>query len=143
MNVTATEFDVCVSISDFVVYTDPNSGIFVPQPSLLTVFDELGLVVSPQDLYERYFANEKLGAGSVEIYRSAKHAGAVAAFDLYRDKFEQLDLVAFSVACGTEALPAVASNLRAFFDCASCQIALQQVNHSERLRKLLDAAVAA
>ena len=67
MTVTATEFDVCVSISDFVVYTDPSSGIFVPQPSLLTVFDELGLTVGPKDLYERYFANEKLEIGRAHV----------------------------------------------------------------------------
>lgn len=140
MIVAGTEFDVCVSISDFVIYPDENSDNSISQPTLLAVFDELGLAVSPRDLYARYFANEQLGTGSVEIYKSQMHAETVVAFNLYRDKFEQLDLVSFSLACSTETLPLVAARLRAFFDGAEYQIALQQVSHSSRLRKMLDAS---
>ncbi|MBV6851338.1 hypothetical protein [Xanthomonas euvesicatoria] len=140
MTIVGTEFDVCVSISDFIIYPDENSEKSISQPTLLAVFDELGLAISPRDLYAHYFANEKLGTGRVQIYKSHMHAETVVAFDLYRDKFEQLDLVSFSLACSTENLPLVAAKLRAFFDCAEYQIALQQVSHSSRLRKMLDAS---
>jgi hypothetical protein len=136
--VLAREFDVCVSMNDFVSWPDGNDGEFVANVDLQGVIGALGIDLDIGDLYVRYFKNTQLGSGDVHVFRSPANESNIFVVDLYRELTEQLDLVAFSIRCDETCCQTVLKHLRQFFDRASCQVAFEQLGYSQRLRARLD-----
>lgn len=62
----------------------------------------------------------------------------VFAVYLYRDPTDQMDIVTLAVGCEAYGLPIVRTQLRAFFDAASCQVHYEEASYSARLRRMTD-----
>ena len=136
--VSAREFDLCTSMSDFVIWPTDDADSFVANSDLHAAFHALGLNIDPRKLYLQYFNETPIGSGETHIYWGASQE-CVLSVNFHREETEQLDLVAFSIRSDERSLQQVREYLLRFFNQASCQIAFQQLSFSTRLRSSLDA----
>lgn len=133
-----TDFCLAVSITDLLTWRGDGDRDFSENPALKAVLKALGITLDLQTLYAAYFEQTTVGSGDVHVYRSTKDSKNVFAVDLYRDSFDQMDLVTLAVECDEHCLPVVRSQLRAFFDAASCQVHYEEASYSARLRRMID-----
>ncbi|WP_092295553.1 hypothetical protein [Pseudomonas sp. NFIX28] len=132
--ICANEFDICVSMPDFVTWAEDEH---IPNADLAVALKAMGIALNITELYDTYFDDTPVGAGDVHIYPSAENESFLV-MDLYRDLTDQLDIVSFSLRVDQSALYLALPHLRRFFDAAECQIAFRQSSHSQQLRSLID-----
>lgn len=136
--IPARDFSLAVSMSDFVVWLGDGDNDFSENEALRAVLKGLGITVDLRVLHATYFHSTLVGSGNVYVYRSDKNSKNVFAIDLYRDLTDQMDIVSFAVGCDEHCLSVVRSNLRKFFDEASCQVHYEEASYSSRLRHMID-----
>lgn len=132
--VCANEFDICVSMSDLVSWTEDEHS---PNADLAAALRAAGIELDIAKLYDCYFESTPMGAGDVHVYSCAVNESLLV-IDLYRDLTEQLDLITASLRIDKARLNLTLPPLRRFFDAAECQVLFSQSSHSQRLRSLLD-----
>ena len=132
--ICANEFDICVSMPDFITWTE---DMHIPNADLSAALSAMGIALNITDLYDAYFDDTPVGTGDVHIYPSDKNKSFLI-IDLYRDPTDQLDIVTISLKIESELLTLVLPHLRRFFDAAECQVAFRQSSHSQQLRSLMD-----
>lgn len=132
--ICANEFDICVSMPDFVTWAQDGP---VPNADLAAALNTLGIALDIGKLYTSYFDDTPVGAGDVHIYPGTESASLLV-IDLYRDPTDQLDIVSISLKIEPRLLLLALPHLRGFFDAAECQVAFRQSSHSQQLRALID-----
>ncbi|MGE7956002.1 hypothetical protein ACQKQA_05260 [Pseudomonas sp. NPDC089530] len=131
----AKEFDICVSMSDFVTWIGESK---TPNSDLQAVLAILDIPADILGLHNLYFAHAYNGTGDVHIYHARNDGGSVLAINLYRDLTDQQDLTLLSLRVESSRYDLVLAHLRSFFDNAPVQIAFEHLSHSLRLREMLD-----
>jgi hypothetical protein len=137
-DIKARDFCLAVSVTDLLTWEGSGDGDPSENEALKTVLKALGITVELRAVYADYFDQTTVGSGDVHVYRPTKDSKNVFAVDLYRDSFDQMDLVTLAVGCDAHCLPVVRSQLRAFFDAASCQVHYEEASYSARLRRMID-----
>lgn len=132
--ICANEFDICVSMPDFVTWAEDEH---LPNADLAAALKCMGIALDIIELYTRYFDATPVGTGDVHIYPGTESASLLV-IDLYRDPTDQLDIVSVSLKIEPAAMPLALPHLRGFFDAAECQVAFRQSSHSQQLRSLID-----
>ncbi|WP_047304861.1 hypothetical protein [Pseudomonas fluorescens] len=132
--ICANEFDICVSMPDFVTWAEDRH---LPNADLAAALSTLGIALDINQLYTRYFDDTPVGTGDVHVYPSTG-SQSLLVIDLYRDPTDQLDIVSVSLKIEPALLPLALPLLRGFFDAAECQVAFRQSSHSQQLRSLID-----
>ncbi len=132
--IIANEFDICVSISDLVSWTEDEH---FPNPDLEAVLNAAGIEIDVAKMYDDYFEDTPVGAGDVHVYSSVLNESFLV-IDLYRDLTEQLDVVTASLKIDKSLLNFALPSLRRFFDSAECQVTFAQSSHSRQLHSLID-----
>ncbi|NBF03974.1 hypothetical protein GV819_16900 [Pseudomonas sp. Fl5BN2] len=132
--ICANEFDICISMPDFVTWIEDEH---IPNADLAAALNVMGIMLNITELYDAYFDDTPVGAGDVHIYPSTENESFLV-IDLYRDPTDQLDIVTASLKIEPAVLHLTLPHLRAFFDGAECQVALRQSSHSQQLRSLID-----
>jgi hypothetical protein len=137
MNIQSADFSVAVSISDFVAWTGEGDADYIGNPFLVQVLNLLAIPVDPPTFYEKYFEFPIVGRGDVLYFRSTINGESVFAVNLYRDVYEQLDIVTFGIRTKKNAL-GVRVALRAFFDSARYQIRYEEGEILNSVSSLID-----
>ncbi|AZC26760.1 MULTISPECIES: hypothetical protein [Pseudomonas] len=132
--ICANEFDICISMPDFVTWNDDQSA---PNTDLVAALQAMGIVLDITGLHDVYFNETSVGTGDVHVYPCGKYQ-SVLVIDMYRELSDQLDIVSLSLQVEPAILDRVLPHLRRFFDAAECQVAFRQSSHSQQLRTLLD-----
>ena len=136
--IQARDFCLAVSITDLLAWRGDGDSAPSEHKALKNVLNALGVPVDLRALYAAYVDQTTVGSGDVQVYRPTKDSKNVFAVDLYRDSSDQMDLVTLAVGCDAHCLPVVRSQLRAFFDAASCQVHYEEASFSARLRRMID-----
>lgn len=132
--VYANEFDICVSMSDLVSWTEDEQ---FPNADLKAALSAAGIELDVAKLHDFYFDSTPIGAGDVHVCSSAANESTVA-IDLYRELTDQLDLIVVCLKIDKALLNIALPLLRRFFDAAECQVLFSETNHSTRFRSLTD-----
>lgn len=136
--IQAHDFCLAVSVPDLLTWHGDGESEPSENEVLKTVLKALGVTLDLRTLHAAYFEQTAVGRGDVYVYRSTRDSKNVFAVDLYRDLSDQMDLVTLAVGCEAHCLPIVRSQLRAFFDAASCQVHYEEASYSARLRRMID-----
>lgn len=135
--VPATEFEICVSMGDFVSWTVEDKP--VPNPDLQAVFDALGVKIEILSIHHDYFDDAyRAGRGDVHVYPVKGDPDTVVVLDLYSDPHDQLDLVSLLMRCKPSSVTEIARLVSVFFNGASAQVHTSQQSVSIRLRRSID-----
>ncbi|RYG15374.1 MAG: hypothetical protein EOO07_15565 [Chitinophagaceae bacterium] len=134
----AREFNVYVSINDFVLTTGSNGDEYIANHYLEKALNELGVSVDICSLYFQYFNEIEIGKGNVYLYTNSNEPENIFVIDMYRELTDQLDIVSFSVRCSDKRYPKVSTHLRNFFEGAMVQGGLEQLSRSSRLHTLIN-----
>lgn len=135
--VLAAEFEICVSMADFVRWTAEDAP--VANADLQAVFDVLRVRIEILRIHREYFDDaHRSGRGDVHVYAAEDDPDTVVALDLYSDPHDQLDLVNLYMRCKPSSATEVAQLVSVFFNRASAQIHASQQSVSTRLRKAID-----
>ena len=134
----AREFNICVSMCDFVSSGGSNGEEYTPNTHLKQALDELGVSADICNLYFQYFNEIEVGEGNVYFYTNSSEPENIFVIDMYRELTDQLDIVSFSVRCSNKLCHQISRHLRSFFESASIQVGLEQLSHSSRLRTLIN-----
>lgn len=132
--ICANEFDICVSMPDFVEWVEDQH---TPNADLEAALNAMGIALDITELYNTYFDDTTVGEGDLHLYASAENESFLV-INLYRDLDDQLDIVTASLKVEPCLLPLALPHLRRFFDAAECQVAFRQSSHSQQLRSLID-----
>jgi hypothetical protein len=137
--IAATEFAICVSMSDVVIWPDESSDITEPSPRLQAVFELLGVNINLVSLHHDYFHNRfRAGSGNIHIYERNEDPNTVIAIDLYNEPTDQMDLIHIYIRCNKSITEKVAILASYFFNSASTQVMLSQQCISKNLRDAID-----
>lgn len=110
---------------------------FVANPLLVHVLDLLAVRVDPSRIYRKYFDEIAVGAGDVYLHREEANGENVFAINLFRDLYDQLDIISFGIRTKKNAV-AVRVALRAFFDSAQYQVHYEEGGILHSVSSLLD-----
>lgn len=130
----ALEFYGCVSMPDFTI----GEYDYATNPFLQEILDEFGIDLDLKDLHDRYFDDIKIGHGDVFLYSNQRSMENIFVIDLFRDVYDQHDMIAFGIRCEKGLHPFVRKRVLRFFDSASCQFSLEESVHSQKLRRMID-----
>lgn len=137
--VLATEFEMCVSMADFVSWTAEDEA--VANSDLRAIFDALGINIDIPRVHCEYFDDPcRSGRGDVHVYVPKDRPDAGVALDLYSDPLDQLDLVNLYLRCEPSSVVEIARLVSVFFNGASVQVHLSQQSVSLPLRRSIDKA---
>lgn len=136
--IRARDFCLTVSMVDFVAWFGDGDNDFSENEALRVVLNTLGVTVDLRALYAAYFERTSVGSGDVYVYRPDKGSKNVFAVDLYRGLTDQMDIVSFAVGCDEHCFPVIRSQLRSFFDEASCQVHYEEASNLSRLWRMID-----
>ncbi|WP_313442248.1 hypothetical protein [Stenotrophomonas sp.] len=135
------DFRLVVSMGDLVHYFGEGDDDVVGHPSLQAACSAAGLRVDLAALYLEYFDHIRVGEGDMCVFRRAPADSTMFAIDLYRERTDQLDIVALAFTCATASMPALRFHLRRFFDTAQYPIAFEEGPHLPRARQMADATL--
>ena len=121
MTIQSTDFSISVSASDFVAWKGEGDNDYIGNPFLVQALSLLAIPEDPTALYEKYFELSVVGKGDVLFYKSTSNGESIFAIDMYRDVYEQLDILTFGIRTKKNS-SGVRVALRAFFDSAQYPI---------------------
>ncbi|WP_227818088.1 hypothetical protein [Nitrogeniibacter aestuarii] len=137
MSVQSADFSVAVSASDLVAWKGEGDTDCVANPLLVHILDLLAIRADPSRIYRKYFDEIAVGAGDVYLYREEVNGENVFAINLFRDLYDQLDVISFGIRTKKNA-GAVRIALRAFFDSAKYQVHYEEGSILNSVSSLLD-----
>jgi hypothetical protein len=137
--VCAAEFEICVSMTDLVDWSDDSSNTPQENSKLQAIFTALGGAIDVAPLYLAYFEDEyRAGRGNVHVYTFDSAPNSVVALDLYNDPADQLDLITLFVKCDKAASRHIGALVFEYFNSADIQASATQQSVSTRLRDAID-----
>jgi len=138
--VQATEYEICVSITDLVTWSE-GSDDARENEHLQAIFSALGGTIRLVPLYQAYSDDEdRAGRGDVHVYSFNDTPSTVVVIDTYNDPTDQLDLIAIYIRCTRSASEEIARLISVFFNRASVQVHASQQSVSTRLRSAVDSS---
>ena len=137
--IAATEFEICVSMNDLVLWPDESAEIPTHNPRLQAVFEVLGSRIDLLSLHHDYFHNcARAGHGDVHVFEFKENSKNVVAIDLYNEPTDQMDLVYIYIRCTQTASAQIAVLVSEFFCNASAQVSASLQCISTNLRNAID-----
>lgn len=141
MNVVipATEFEICVSMTDLMTWSE-DDGLPVGQhPELKALFDALAANIDLLPIAIKYFENSnRAGHGDIYVFTFDNTDSTVVALDTHSEITDQLDLVSLYIKCTKAKSAEISQCVQRLFNTASVQIHASQKSVSKRLRKAID-----
>jgi hypothetical protein len=137
--IAATEFAICVSIGDLVVWPEEFSDFPEKNPRFSEILETLGVEIDLVSLYQSYVGNiARAGRGDVWVYELQTDPHTLVAIDLYNEMTDQMDLIQIYVRCRQSIAEHVATLVAAFFNNSSTQVFASQQSISRELRDAVD-----
>jgi hypothetical protein len=137
MSIQSADFTVSISASDLVSWKGQSEADYIGNPFLIHALNCLHIPADPAILYEKYFELPIVGTGDVLLYESNLNGQSIFAINMYRDIYDQLDIVTFGIRTKKNALP-VRVALRAFFDSAEYQVHYEEGGILNSVSLLID-----
>lgn len=137
MTIQSADFAVSVSATDFVAWKGEGDADYIGNPFLVQVLNLLTIPADPAALYEKYFELPVVGNGDVLFYKSTFNGESIFAVNMYRDMYDQLDILTFGVRTKKNAM-GVRVALRAFFDSAQYQVHYEEGGILSSVSSLID-----
>lgn len=137
--IPATEFEICVSMTDLVVWSEDHDLPVDQHPELQALFNALGANIDLLPIACQYFEdNCRAGRGALYVFDfDDKHTTAVV-LDTYSEITDQLDLISLYIRCTQEKSAEISLFLQRLFNAASVQIQASQKSVCTRLHNALD-----
>lgn len=137
MTIQSSDFAVSVSATDFVAWKGEGDTDYIGNPFLVQVLNLLMIPADPAALYEKYFELPVVGNGDVLFYRNTFNGESIFAVNMYRDVYDQLDILTFGIRTKKNAM-GVRVALRAFFDSAEYQVRYEEGGILSSVSSLID-----
>lgn len=137
MTIQSADFAVSVSATDFVAWKGEGDADYIGNPFLVQVLSLLTIPADPATLYEKYFELPVVGNGDVLFYKSTFNGESIFAVNMYRDVYDQLDILTFGIRTRKNAI-GVRVSLRAFFDSAQYQVHYEEGGILSSVSSLID-----
>ena len=127
MSLQSSDFYVAVSMTDLFVWNGEGEHDFVGNPFLILVFNLLEIHFDLTSLYSIYFTETPIGTGDVYLYKESMNGEGIFAIDLFRDIYDQLDIIRFAIRTKKNA-SAVRIALQNFFASSKYQMRYEEGN---------------
>ena len=137
--VPATEFEICVSMTDLVVWSEDENLPVSQHPNLKALFDALAANIDLLPIAIQYFKNNPRACrGDLYVFDFDDSPATVVALDTYSEITDQLDLVALYIRCTKAKSSEVSRCVQRLFNNASVQVQASQKSVCKRLRYVID-----
>ena len=136
--IQATEFELCVSMGDLVLWSEDSDDPVALHPDLQALFDALGADIDLLPIICGYFEDgARVGRGDVYVFEIDD--ATVVALDTYSEPTDQLDLISLYIRCGKDKSAEIARLALQLFNATPCQVYFAQKSISSELREAIDA----
>ncbi len=133
-----TEFDIVISITDLIFFPDENYDDVEVRYEFANILNYLNIKIDIPSLYYYYFDNVKGGEGDIYIYKNENNSLVI---DLYKDEFDQIDLINVLIRHGSKASDEFNKMMSSFFNSSEYKISYTANFGSHILNRVFDEPV--
>lgn len=112
MKLRANEILIQVSVWDLVQHVNE---CCLPNSKMFEILRQIGVDIDLVQICNRYIDETSPGEGDVLIFGSSANQNSKVIFDLFRDPYDQLDLIVVGILCSDDDHASICKSLMNFF----------------------------